>query len=285
MVFSNFSWREKMKKIVATIIIVVICVYAGNLYAENFFKEVLKDVSKDMDASKKSKPAAQTKLPYFAKAKVDREVTLYSDIAGKPVNTRVEFVPEGYPTGRKIGVLKPGEIIELMQMHITWGEQPYSFKVRTARGTVGYVFRCFTITETVGDRGAMILIHFNEGGEFEGNIDAVDASIAEYAQFVKDYPDSGYVPEALLNIVHLHIYTLQSNVDKRSRLDRIMAIVKKLSAERKYSADFRKATNALIQYISEHQDDLLAKEVKFDILDRAWALQGACLSHVPNSMR
>lgn len=271
--------------IAVAVLLIVFCVYSRNGYGENFFKEVLKDVAKDLDASKKNKTAEQTNLPYFAKAKVTNEVTLYSDIAGKPVNTSVEFVPEGYPTGRELAVLKPGAIVEVMKMYTTWGEQSHSCKVRTERGTVGYMFPWFTITEVIGDRGAMIVIHYNEGGEFEGNIDAVDASIGEYAKFIQNYPDSEYVPEALLNIVRLHIYTLQSDVDKRSRLDKIMAILKNLSADKKYSADFRNATNALIQYISEHQNDLLAKQVKYDIFDKAQSLQGACLSHVPNSMR
>ncbi len=274
-----------MKKIVAVAItIVAFCIYAGNVHAENFFKEVLKDVAKDLESSKKSKPAAQAKLPYFAKAKVTNEVTLYSDIAGKPVNTSAEFVPEGYPTGRILAVLKPGTIVELMEMYTTWGEQSHSCKVKTTSGTVGYMFPWFTITEVVGDRGAMIVTHYNEGGEFEGNIEAVDKSIGEYAKFIQNYPDSEYVPEALLNIVRLHLYTLQSDVDKRSRLDKIMMILKKLSSDTKYSANFRNAVNKLSQYISEHRNDLLSKRVKYDILDKAQSLQGACLSYVPHAI-
>jgi general secretion pathway protein G len=228
----------------------------------------------DYDASKKSKSAVQqTKSPYFAKGKVFQKLEVYNSISSY-----------GDPDGRVMGVLNPGDIVEVMQMILTDRESPYTFKVKTGHGIVGYTLNGFTMTEFIGDKGAIIAVHLDRPYEFEGDVQGVDEMIGKYARFVEGYPKSEFVPEALLNILGLHLETLQSDVDKMSRVDNIIAILKKLSSDAAYPANFRNKAKELLQFVSEHQNDLLGRKVIHETLSKAFDQQRALFSLVPNSM-
>lgn len=219
---------------------------------------------------------------YFLKAKVLNKHDIYSSIE-KAVNSKT--YTEGYPIGKIIGTVQPGDTIEILKVFENGTESRYTYKIRTAKGSKGYIVpRGFNITEVVGDKGAILLVHLARPYEFEGDVHAVDAMIGKYEKFVQEYPNSEFTPEALVNIIGLHLYTLQTQVNKRERMDKIMMLLNKLSADTKNSDRSTTALNELKQYITEHQNDLCGDKTDYKIYSEASRRQQALSVLVPSAL-
>jgi hypothetical protein len=219
-------------------------------------------------------PSKNEGVPFFAKAKALARHEIYSSIE-KKVNNRA--FTEGYPIGKIIGTVQPGDTIELLKVFENGTESKYTYKIKTAKGTTGYILpRGFNITEVVGDKGAILSVHLSRPYEFEGNIQAVDEMIGKYEKFIKDYPDSEFVPEAVVNIVGLNLYA--------SRTDKVIMLLNKLYANTKISDNAKTAVNELIKYISEYQNEIIGKKIDYKIYDEVIRRQNVLFALVPSSL-
>jgi len=227
-------------------------------------------------------PSQKEGKTYFAKAKVINKHDVYSSIE-KDVNNKT--FTEGYPVGKNIGTVQPGETIELLKVFENGTESKYTYKIKTARGTTGYILpQGFNITEVVGDKGAILSVHLSRPYEFEGDVQAVDELIGKYEKFIQDYTGSEFIPEALVNIIGLHLYTLQTQVNKRERMDKILNLLNKLSVEAKNSNKYKTALHELMNYVTEHQNELCAEKADYKIYSEAFRLQQALSDLVPSSL-
>ncbi len=143
--------------------------------------------------------------------------------------------PFPYPSGNVIRQLKVGDIVDLLEIYPNDSEsRKFTYKIKTAEGTIGYMMGYYKIIELYGDRGALMSIHLSRPYEYEGDIKMVDEDIAKYRNFIKQYPQSQYKFEALLNIVGLHLYTFQLRLsvnEKYSRFQEIKEIYKTIFKE------------------------------------------------------
>lgn len=143
--------------------------------------------------------------------------------------------PFPYPSGPIIRNFKVGEAVELLKIYPNDSEsRKFTYKIKTADGIIGYMMGYYEIIELYGDRGALMSVHLSRPYEYEGDIKMVDEDIAKYRNFIKQYPQSKFKFEALLNIVGLHLYTFQLRLsanEKYSRFQEIKEIYKSIFKE------------------------------------------------------
>lgn len=172
-----------------------------------------------------------------------RDVELYQEL-------KIDVFP--YPAGAIIRQVKVGEIVELLEIYPNDSEsRSYSYKIKTSDGKVGYMMGAYKIIELYGDRGAIMSIYLSRPYEYEGNTKMVDEDIAKYRNFIKQYPQSKYIIEALQNIVGLHLYTFQVRLsvnEKYSRFQEIKEIYKTIFKE-------------VIKPELSHQVDMICDEI------------------------
>ena len=79
------------------------------------------------------------------------------------------------------------------------------------------------------DRKAIANLYLQRPYEYEGDMEEVDKQIDGYQGFIKQFPDSAFVPEALTNVAWLELYSLQFRIpDRTSRLEKAMSCYKEI---------------------------------------------------------
>lgn len=97
-------------------------------------------------------------------------------------------------------------------------------------------FLAVTNSNTTDDKKSLLEVHLQRPYEYECSMPEVDRQIGRYEEFVKQFPESIFVPEALANIVSLELYLLQcdiSNQEKMSRLEKVKTYYLRIFSEHK----------------------------------------------------
>jgi len=94
-----------------------------------------------------------------------------------------------------------------------------------------YPYRLVINSAASDDRKAIANIYLQDPYEYECDMETVDKQINGYQGFIKRFPDSMFVPEALVNVAYLELYSLQceiSNKEKILRLEKAISCYKEI---------------------------------------------------------
>ena len=173
----------------------------------------------------------------IGKAKAGKVIELYQNIAVNEEKTGNIVYPVGYPIGKVITYLEEGECVDVLDVFANGTESKYTLKIRSNDGIIGYIlYRRIVLTKFYGDKGAITSIYLSLPYEYEGNIESVDRDIRKFREFIDKYPKSSFVPEAILKIASLQMYTLQTSMpkeNKRIKIEEIKTLYEKLFTEYK----------------------------------------------------
>ncbi len=226
------------------------------------------------------------KIEYFAKARVEGEVKMYSDITRKEVRSGQSVKPKGYPTGNS-APLKPGDEVELIETIFNDTECSYTFKIKTKEGVEGYVLKPdVSILSFVGDKGAILDIHISKPYEFEGDVIEIDRFIDQYLNFALTFPGGKYRSEALLTACFLDAYAIDPQLEdakKSMRIDRIYnnLLNIRLSNQNPVCEQTR---IRLMQFIKTNRDQIVRGTKYDDFSQTMWSAARALSECIPNSI-
>jgi hypothetical protein len=150
--------------------------------------------------------ADQERESRFASATaLGQPVSIFSEVALREVQLpNNEVAPTGFPIGKQLFVVKPGEKVEVVDIIPNDGESGHTCKVRNQVGKRGFVDCGFLeIQEWVGERGALVRILVEQPYEYEGDLAGPMEDIAKVRSFISQYPASRFVPFAKLEILSL----------------------------------------------------------------------------------
>lgn len=91
-------------------------------------------------------------------------------------------------------------------------------------------------SDTANDRKAIAEVYLTRPYEYECHMPTVNSQVNSFNGFIRQYPNSIYVPEALLNVAKLEIYSLQCPItpnEKLMRIDMLKKCYLKIFAEYK----------------------------------------------------
>lgn len=71
------------------------------------------------------------------------------------------------------------------------------------------------------DRKAIAEIYLKKPYEYECGMETVDKQITMYEEFIRQFPESMYVPEALMNVAWLELYSLQCPIPNNEKITRL----------------------------------------------------------------
>jgi hypothetical protein len=118
-----------------------------------------------------------------------------------------------YPEPDTLLIIQGGETAELLRLFVNDDSFRKMLQIRTAEGKIGYVFSYeFRLLETFGDRGAILATNISEPYEYECFAEDVLQMRGLYTDFLEQFPDSPYVPEARLAVLGLDAYLLQCDL-------------------------------------------------------------------------
>jgi len=188
----------------------------------------------------------------------DKGLDLFDRILDKETKVGSTIFSAGHPYGKVNVHLPRGQTVEILALIPDPDGKGCTLKVRSG-GYAGYTVGGLEFIETLNDKGAIASVYLSLPYEYEGDVGMLNRDIRKFETFITNYPNSQYVPKALLEIGWRQFYLLQvtsSLEDRKAKLRDVKNTFKRLATEYS-SSNWSKIANEIYELLTTSEAEFV----------------------------